>query len=169
MSASSELHHEIEQMLFHEASLLDEHRYDEWLKLLTDDVTYWMPIRSARLPGQEADEFTRPGDAALFDETRALLEARIYKLATGFAWSEDPRSRTRHIVSNLRLLEVTDDEVVATCNFIVYRSRLQTDEDLWVGRRVDRLRKVDQTWKIARREIYLDQTVLKSKNLSTFF
>jgi len=60
-------------------------------------------------------------------------------------------------------------EVTVASNMVVYRSRLDTDEDWWVGRRIDRLRKVDGRWKVARREIYLDQTVLKSKNLSTFF
>jgi 3-phenylpropionate/cinnamic acid dioxygenase small subunit len=59
--------------------------------------------------------------------------------------------------------------VTVGCNMVVYRSRLDTDEDWWVGRRIDRLRNVEGHWKIARREIYLDQTVLKSKNLTTFF
>lgn len=61
------------------------------------------------------------------------------------------------------------DELTVRANMIVYRCRLDTDEDWWVGRRVDRLRRVDGRWKIAQRAIYLDQTVLTSKNLSTFF
>ena len=54
-------------------------------------------------------------------------------------------------------------------NWIVYRTRLAADEDLWVGRREDTLRKVGGVWKIARRHVFLDQVVLKSKNLSIFF
>jgi 3-phenylpropionate/cinnamic acid dioxygenase small subunit len=98
-----------------------------------------------------------------------VLEARVYKLSTGFAWSEDPRSRTRHLITNVRIVETpSSDEVLAECNFVVYRTRLETDEDFWVGRRLDALRRTDGAWKIARREVYLDQTVLMSKNLSTF-
>ena len=164
------LQHEIEQFLYHEAAILDERRYHDWLDLLTDDVEYWMPIRSTRALGDEAHEFTRPGESAFFDEDRSLLEERVCKLDTGFSWAEDPPSRTRHIVANVRILDrPSDDELAVTCSFIVYRTRLASDEDLWVGRREDRLRKVDGQWKIARRHIFIDQVVLGSKNLSNFF
>jgi 3-phenylpropionate/cinnamic acid dioxygenase small subunit len=170
MNSDVTLQYEIEQALYREAMLLDEHRYDEWLEVLTHDVTYWMPIRNTRAPKDAANEFTKRGDAAFFDEDRKMLEARVYKANTGFAWAEDPLSRTRHIVSNVRILEKhSDAEVTVGCNFILFRSRLDVDEDLWVGRRIDRLRNEAGQWKIASREIYLDQTVLKSKNLSTFF
>jgi len=164
------LQHELEQTLYAEARALDERRYQDWLTFFTDDATYWMPVRSTRSLDDMADEFTKPGEAALFDEDRRLLEARVYKLGTGAAWSEDPPSRTRHTVANVQIDEKrSSSDVTISCNFIVYRSRLDTEEDLWVGRRLDRLRNVDGRWKVARREIYLDQTVLKSKNLSTFF
>lgn len=164
------LQYELEQALYAEARALDERRYEDWLDLLTDDVTYWMPIRSTRTLAEMEHEFTQPGEGALFDEDRRLLEARVFKLRTGSAWAEDPPSRTRHNVSNVQIEEKHSPvEVTISCNFFLYRSRLDTDEDLWVGRRRDRLRRVDGHWKIARREIYLDQTVLQSKNLSTFF
>jgi 3-phenylpropionate/cinnamic acid dioxygenase small subunit len=161
---------EIEQALYAEAELLDERRYTDWLDCFTGDATYWMPIRSTRSRAEAEHEFTKPGDGALFDEDRRMLEMRVYKLETGVSWSEDPPSRTRHIISNVRIKERhSETELTTGCNFIVYRGRLDLEEDLWVGRRRDRLRKVDEMWKIARREIYLDQTMLKSKNLSTFF
>lgn len=164
------LQHEVEQALFHEAALLDAHEYDAWLETLTDDVTYWMPIRNTRASTDVAHEFTALGEGAYFDEDRKMLEIRVEKRTNGYAWSEDPPSRTRHCISNVRIVEKNGPaEVTVASNMIVYRSRLDTDEDWWVGRRIDRLRKVDGRWKIARREIYLDQTVLKSKNLSTFF
>jgi 3-phenylpropionate/cinnamic acid dioxygenase small subunit len=167
---SAELQYEIEQTLFAEADLLDERRFEDWLDCFTGDATYWMPIRSTRGRDDADREFTKPGEGALFDETRRMLEMRVYKLETGTSWSEDPPSRTRHFVSNVRIRERhSDAEVTASCNFFIYRSRLDTEQDLWVGRRLDRLRKEDGTWKIARREIYLDQTVLTAKNLSTFF
>ena len=163
------LQHEIEQTLYREADLLDAHDYAEWLDMLTDDVTYWMPIRETRSSAEREREFTAFGDAAYFDEDRKMLEVRVEKQSSGYAWSEDPPSRTRHCVTNVRILAREDDEVTVGCNMVVYRSRLDTDEDWWVGRRIDRLRNVEGHWKIARREIYLDQTVLKSKNLTTFF
>jgi 3-phenylpropionate/cinnamic acid dioxygenase small subunit len=164
------LQHELEQALYHEAALLDAHDYDAWLDMLTDDVTYWMPIRTTRAADDTAREFTAFGEGAYLDEDRKMLEIRVEKRTNGYAWSEDPPSRTRHCISNVRVVEKhASDDVSVSSNMLVYRSRLDTDEDWWVGRRVDRLRKVDGRWKIARREIYLDQTVLKSKNLSTFF
>ena len=164
------LQYEVEQFLYEEAALLDERRFHEWLELLTDDIEYWMPIRSTRSRGDEANEFTRLGEAAFFDENKHFLAERVRKLDTGFSWAEDPPSRTRHLVSNVRLLgQPGDTELPLSCNFIVYRTRLASDEDLWVGRREDTLRRVDGAWKIARRHIFLDQVVLKSKNLSIFF
>jgi 3-phenylpropionate/cinnamic acid dioxygenase small subunit len=164
------LQHEVEQFLYQEAAILDERRHHDWLDLLADDVEYWMPIRSTRARGDEANEFTRQGEAAFFDETKPLLAERVRKLDTGFSWAEDPPSRTRHLVSNVRILaQPSDTEVLLTCNFVVYRTRLASDEDLWVGRREDTLRKVDGAWKIARRHIFIDQVVLQSKNLSIFF
>jgi 3-phenylpropionate/cinnamic acid dioxygenase small subunit len=94
----------------------------------------------------------------------------VEKLYTGFAWAEDPPSRTRHFVGNVRILEQPADATVRVAsNFLVYRTRLAKDEDEWVGRREDTLRKVDGRWKIAKRHIFLDQVVLTSKNLSVFF
>ncbi len=164
------LQHEIEQALYHEADLLDAHDYGAWLATLTDDIAYWVPIRETRAAGEHGREFTAYGEAAYFDEDRAMLVLRVEKLRSGYAWAEDPPSRTRHFVTNVRIVERHSSvEVTAASNLLVYRSRLDTDEDWWVGRRIDRLRVVDGGWKLARREVYLDQTVLKSKNLSTFF
>jgi 3-phenylpropionate/cinnamic acid dioxygenase small subunit len=164
------LQHDLEQALYHEAALLDAHDYTAWLDMLTDDIAYWMPIRSTRSATEADAEFTAFGEGAYFDEDRAMLEIRVEKRTNGYAWSEDPPSRTRHCLTNVRVVEKHDDgDVTVSSNMVVFRSRLDMDEDWWVGRRVDRLRKVDGRWKIARREIYLDQTVLKSKNLSTFF
>jgi 3-phenylpropionate/cinnamic acid dioxygenase small subunit len=164
------LQHDVEQTLFREAALLDAHDYHAWLEMLTDDVTYWMPIRSTRSTADADREFTAFGEGALFDDDRKSLELRVEKHGTGYSWSEDPPSRTRHFLSNVRIVEKhADGELTVASNMLVYRSRLDDDETWWIGRRRDRLRKVDGRWKVARREIYLDQTVLKAKNLSTFF
>ena len=169
MNTGPGLQHEVEQFLYHEAWLLDERRYREWLDLFTEDAHYWMPIRMTRAHGDEAEELTKEYENSYFDDDKAMLVQRIEKLETGYAWAEDPPSRTRHVVSNVRIRAgATSSELTLDCYFIVYRTRLDTDEDLWIGRREDTLRKEDGQWKIARRKIVIDQTVLQSKNLSSF-
>lgn len=161
--------HEIEQFLFHEAQLLDQRKFHEWVELFTEDAHYWMPIRSTRARGEESEELTKEHEISYFDDDKPMLKQRIAKLDTGWSWSEEPPSRTRHMVTNVQVEEAAvGSEVTVSCCFIVYRTRLATDEDLWVGTREDVLRRVDGEWKIASRKIFLDQAVLKSKNLSSF-
>lgn len=163
------LQYDIEQFLYAEAALLDDRRIDEWFELLADDVEYWMPVRSTRQRGDEAHEFAEYGGPAFFDEDHRSMDQRVKKLKTGYAWAEDPPSRTRHYVSNVRVLSVNDDEVTVGVNFLLYRSRLASDEDLWAGRREDTLRRTDGGWRIRKRHIFLDHVSLTAKNLSVFF
>ena len=79
-----------------------------------------------------------------------------------------PPSRTRHLITNVRIKKVSGNEVEAHANFLVYRTRMETDQDLFVGERQDVLRRVDGSFKIAKRTIILDQTVLTAKNISVF-
>ena len=163
------LQHEVEQFYFAEAALLDERRFAEWLDLLTPDVHYWMPIRRTVMNSDLDQEFTKLGAMAFFDDDKAMLEARVKKLATGYSWSEDPPSRTRHMIHNVRVLAVDGEELTVESNFHLYRTRLESDEDSWIGRRRDRLRRVDGALRIAGRHVFLDQTVILSRNLSNFF
>jgi 3-phenylpropionate/cinnamic acid dioxygenase small subunit len=64
---------------------------------------------------------------------------------------------------------VAPQEVSATCRFLIYRNRVQTETDILVGKREDVLRSESEGWRIARRKIILDQNVLLSKNLTFFF
>ena len=65
--------------------------------------------------------------------------------------------------------DLNGEELTTLSNFILYRSRLERDVDWWVGRRVDVLRRCDDSFQIARRTIYLDQTNILARNLSNFF
>lgn len=168
-SERTALQYEVEQFLYDEAALLDARKYREWLGLVTDDIHYWMPIRRTVTKKDLDLEFTKPGDMAFFDDDRTVLEMRIKKLEASSAWSEDPPSRSRHFVSNVRVLEVRGDEITVDVCFHLYRTRLNTDVDSWVGRRTDVLRRSPNGFKIARRHIFLDQTVIVSKNMSTIF
>ena len=163
------LQHDVERFLYDEAALLDQRRYEQWLTLFTDDTRYFMPIRRTRMQHELDREFTQPGEMAFFDDDKAALSGRVTKLMTGRSWSEDPPSRTRHLITNVRVLSEDGDEVTAESNFHLYRTRLNSEEDSWIGSRRDRLRRVDDSFQIASRTIYLEQTVLLSRNLSNFF
>ena len=102
------LKQEIEEFLYHEADLLDERRYEEWLALVADDVRYWMPMRRNVKFGEEAREFTRAGqDINWFDEGKETLTRRVKQILTGIHWAEEPVSRISHMVSNIRLSRST--------------------------------------------------------------
>jgi 3-phenylpropionate/cinnamic acid dioxygenase small subunit len=169
------LQREIEEFLYGEAELLDARRFDEWLALFTDDARYWMPMRRNVPHDELAREFTREGsDVNWFDEGKDTLRRRVAQIQTGIHWAEEPPSRICHMVSNVQISKSTPDgaaapsEVSVRCRFLVYRNRVETETDILVGKREDVLRRVNGGWKIARRMVVLDQSVLLAKNL-TFF
>ncbi len=160
---------EVERFLYDEAALLDARRYRDWLGVLADDLEYWMPIRRTVTVSDIANEFTRIGDMAFFDDDRAMSEMRVKKLEAGSAWSEDPPSRSRHYVTNVRITAVEGDEITAESCICVYRTRLNTEVDTWTGRRVDGLRRDGNGFRLFKRHIFLDQTLIRSTNMSTLF
>jgi 3-phenylpropionate/cinnamic acid dioxygenase small subunit len=167
-----DLQQEIEQFLFYEASVLDDHQFDEWLGLLADDIRYVMPIRSTRANRDQAKEFSGPGDVAYFDESKASLGLRVRKLHTSSAWAEEPRSRTRHIVTNVRIVPLeTAGEYEVVSAFLLYRNRAESQTDLFAGERIDELRRCDTPagFQIFQRRILLDQAMLMANNISFFF
>lgn len=165
-----DLQHEIEQFLYAEAEMLDEGDMHAWVALFTDDVRYVMPTRTNRLRRERGQEVGKETDLAYFDDDKGSLQARVKRLDTGMAWAEDPPSRTRHLVTNVRVTPLeTEGEYAVRCCFFLYRTRLRTDENLFVGRRHDVLRRTPEGLRIARREILLDQNVILAKNLSVFF
>ncbi|WP_203337515.1 aromatic-ring-hydroxylating dioxygenase subunit beta [Nocardioides limicola] len=182
--ADRDIHFEVEQFYYREAELLDDGRYADWLELLADDLDYWMPTRTNRLRRQQALSIAARGEAGFYDETKESLAWRIRRFDSGMAWAEDPPSRTRHLVTNVRVRHaspavdegVTESDLVVKSNFLVYRSRLEREENVFAGQRADVLRRLtapdgvtDGRLQVARREILLDANVLQSKNISTFF
>jgi 3-phenylpropionate/cinnamic acid dioxygenase small subunit len=167
---------DIEDFLYAEAELLDDRKFREWLDLLTEDISYFMPIRRNVKFGQQADrENTRQGEGiSWFDEDKWTLSKRVDQILTGVHYAEEPLSRVCHLVTNVQIRRVEPSldhprEVDAGCRFLVYQNRVEYETYTFVGKRTDRLRKTAQGWKIAKREIILDQNVLLAKNLSTFF
>jgi 3-phenylpropionate/cinnamic acid dioxygenase small subunit len=169
------LRQDVEDFLYREAELLDDRRYEDWLDLFTDDVRYWMPMRR-NVPADElAREFTREGlDVNWFDEGKDTLTRRVQQIRTGVHWAEQPPSRICHMVSNVQIVHAHPDaerpqDVGVKSRFLLYRNRVETETDLLVGKREDLLRRMDGGWRIARRKIVLDQSVLLAKNLTFFF
>lgn len=153
-----------------EAWLLDERRYKEWLKLLTDDIFYYAPRRKNVYRREiEREVPARGTDLGYFEDDHQAMEVRVARLDTGMAWSDDPPARTRHLVGNLKVEPKENGEVWTKTAFLVYRSHLETDQDIYSGSREDILRPAEGSWKIAQRTILLDANVLLSKNISIFF
>lgn len=157
----------IEQFLYVESELLDDHRHREWLGLLTDDIIYRAPVRTTRRSDGRVDDERM----FWFDETRGSLELRVRRLETDVSWAEEPPSRTRRIVSNVRVRPGPDEETVAVrSNLLCFRNRGERpDSELIAAERHDVLRDVDGSWRLARREIRFDHGTLASKNLALLF
>jgi 3-phenylpropionate/cinnamic acid dioxygenase small subunit len=171
-----QLREEIEDFLYLEADLLDQRRFKDWLDLLAEDLTYFMPMRRNVKFGQQAErENTKQGEGiSWFDEDKWTLGKRVEQILTGVHYAEEPLSRVTHMVSNVRLLDVRPSvedaqEVTVGCRFLVYQNRIEYENFTFIGRRTDELRRVGTSWQIVRREIILEQNVLLAKSLSIFF
>ena len=166
----SGLRQQVEDFYYREAELLDERKLREWFDLLAEDIRYWMPIRHNRLerPESVAEELSKPGEAYYFDDDIKSLKIRVERAYSKIAWAEVPPSRTRHLITNVRVKKDDGNDIEVESNFLVYRTRMETDKDLFVGTRHDVLRRVNGSFKIARRTIILDQAVLDARNISVF-
>jgi len=163
---SAELQHRVEQFLYREVRLLSELRLEEWLDLFTEDTRYWMPARET--VADQPDAVTPDGGMAYFDDDKTFLAARIERLQSPLAHAERPPSRMRYFVSNVEVEELENDELSVRCNLMVYQSRLERTEVMYVGRREDLWRADRESWCIAVRKVILDQTLVP-RTMSTFF
>ena len=161
---------EIAEFLYHEADLLDERRYEEWLELLSDDYQYSVPLRLnvAFADNDKHGQTLAGSEMCWFDEDKETVRKRVDQLMTGGHWAEEPVSRVSHFVTNIRIVAENGPEVGLSSRFLVYRNRVSDETDFLVGRRNDTLRRVGDSWQVVRRELLLDQSVLLAKNLSIF-
>ena len=159
----------VQEFLYHEAELLDRRRFHDWLDLLADDFTYKMPTRHTVYWKSLDEEFDDLSTGMLyFDETKETMATRVAKLETNTAWAEVPPSRTRRLITNVRVKSDDGSELAVESYFYVYKSRLENVEDVYIGERLDKLRRVGDSFQIASRIIRLDQTVVMVKNISIF-
>jgi phthalate 3,4-dioxygenase subunit beta len=164
-------HQAAHQFLVEEAALLDTGDYEAWLGLLCEDIRYVMPVRVTTARGAGFDSLA---DMGHFDEDIYALRKRVQRLATDHAWTEDPPSRTRHFVSNVRTFtrgsgEQGDQELTVESALLLFRSRGDTREaDLLSAGRTDVLRQGDGGYRLASRVIHVDESVLRTQNLAVF-
>ncbi len=145
---------EFRRLLEREARFLDQLRYDDWLSMYASECVYWVP--STPNAGDPRHEI-----AIMFDDRRRL-EDRIYRMRTGFAWSQAPASRTVRLVSNVEVFSTArDDAWMLRSNFLI--SEFWGDETRqltgWAGHRIVR---GDSGWKIQTKQVNLidcDQSI----------
>jgi p-cumate 2,3-dioxygenase subunit beta len=151
---------EVEDLLYREAALLDEWRLEEWLKLLTDDAIYQVP--STDVPeGDERNTLYIIAD----DATR--IRSRVKQLVGKSAWAENPHSRTRRIIANVRVPGADGDRILVTANFAVFRMRYET-VDTYVGRYDYKLVRFGTQLKIRERRAILDNEALRPHGKISF-
>ncbi len=160
------LYFEISNLLYHEAYLLDNRKYEEWLSLLSEDLVYRMPLRVTT----ERNVSDVVEEMAYFEESKKSLTTRVKRLYTTSAWVENPAPRQRHFISNIVVEDGANaDEVQARSYFFFKRSRgsdVVTEE--MFGQRVDTIRKEEGVWRIVSRTIYPDQAVITTMNMAMF-
>lgn len=144
---------DIEDFLYEEAALLDEWRLEEWLELLTEDASYYVP--STDIP-----EGDHKSTLFLIADDATRIRSRVKQLLGRFAHAEHPRSRTRRLISNVRIRSVAGDTVRVTANFAVYRARME-QLDTYVGRYEYVLVHKDGKLKIRERRAILDLDSLR--------
>ena len=156
---------QVEDFLFEEAALLDAWRLDDWLLMLTADATYRVPSNDA--PGSQ------PADALFMiaDDGRRIRE-RVLRLKDRNAHAEFPHSRTRRLISNVRItardMGPSGDELHIEANFVVYRHRRNADIRTFIGQYRHVLRVTPEGLRIAQRKAVLDAHELGDMGLVSF-
>ena len=166
LSYGDPAHLDAHQFLVEEAALLDTADFAGWLDLLCEDIRYVMPVRVTTARGAGFDSLAGMGH---FDEDMYALRKRVQRLATDHAWTEDPPSRTRHFVTNVRTFRKEGEDLRVESALLLFRSRGDTREaDLLSAGRTDLLRATVDGLRLARREITVDESVLRTQNLAVF-
>jgi 3-phenylpropionate/cinnamic acid dioxygenase small subunit len=166
--ASGPAQAEIVQFLNHEALLLDRNRLDDWLGLLSDDLVYWMPVRLTQDRNETNGFSTSMGH---FDDTYQSMANRVRRFTTAKAvWAENPPSRYRRLVANILAYRTdSEDEYLVSSYLLLIRNRgnIPTN-DVVSAERHDIIRRTPSALRLARREIYVDQSTVGIQNLAAF-
>ena len=135
----------VEALLYREARLMDENRYEEWLQLFADDCEYWIP--------SNAENIDPSRHVSILYGGRPMLENHVQRLLEGKAFAQVPASRTRRIVGNIEV-EKVDDGWAVGANFLIYEIRKHSQR-LHGGRSEYRLVEIEQQLRIAAKKVLL--------------
>ncbi|HEV8713339.1 MAG TPA: aromatic-ring-hydroxylating dioxygenase subunit beta [Candidatus Binatia bacterium] len=138
--------HQIENFLYREARLMDEHAYDEWLSLWAEDMLYWVPCNE--------DDIDPQRHVSIIYDNRPSLEDRIERLKSGAAYAQEPKSRLRRVVSNVEIEEGENGEITVYSNFNLTELR-RSRQDTFAGRTIHKLRPQGASFKIAYKKVLL--------------
>lgn len=167
ISSADQRYGEVLDFLIDEAALLDQQDLKAWLGYLDPSLVYLAPVRETLINGDGIGLATGYNH---FDETFGSLAYKVKRLLDPMAWAENPSSRTRRMVSNLRAFELADGEIGAITNLVVFRNRGDdTHFDIISCQRTDTLRRAEGgTFRLAKRIILFDQATLNTPNLAIF-
>lgn len=163
----SEVYNRVLETLYDEAAALDERRFDDWVAFLAEDLIYTAPLRLTRNGPNKDRDVVRT--MKHFDENYGSILMRTGRLSKS-AWAEDPPSRTRRFVTNVRIAErEKSGEYEVVSYLFVERSRFDNPEnETLTAERRDVWRLVDGNYKLSVREIIVDQSTLGMSNLAIF-
>ena len=150
----------VEDLLYKEAALLDEWRLDEWLELLTEDAIY-------EVPPTDVPEGDSRNTLFIIADDAVRIRSRVKQLLGKAAWSENPRSRTRRMIANVRVLGSDGENILVTANFAVYRMRYES-VDTYIGRYDYKLAREGSILKIRERRAILDNEALRPHGKISF-
>jgi p-cumate 2,3-dioxygenase subunit beta len=151
---------EVEDLLYKEAALLDEWRLDEWLEMLTEDVIY-------QIPPTDVPEGDSRNTLFIIADDAVRIRSRVKQLLSKAAWAENPHSRTRRLITNVRVVGIEADNILATANFSVHRMRYES-VDTYIGRYEYKLIRIGQLLKIRERRAILDNEALRPHGKISF-
>lgn len=160
---------DIKTFLDYEAMLLDDYYLLwEWFGLLTDDFSYEVPIRVGR--ERHSSQSLFPKGSYHQQDNKFFVLKRLERLETEKAWAEESPSRIRRIISGVMAMPgETEDSYLVRSSFMLYRGVDRMEGDLLCGQRHDVLKKENDSFHLAKRIVYLDHTVLPTRNLGFFF
>lgn len=172
LRVDAETERAITRFLYDEAELVDNMRWDDWLTCMHPDIYYWAPVRENRVARERKEEFYPKGTSVYFEENLAFLKQRVFRLQTHMAWAEEPPSRSRHLISNVRIDAREDGNYNVRSNFLIYRSRGERSQDTIAGERRDIIVANPDApfgFQVLEREIRFDMATILVKNLSLFY
>jgi p-cumate 2,3-dioxygenase beta subunit len=151
---------EVEDLFYKEAALLDEWRLEEWQGLLTEDATY-------EIPPTDVPEGDSRNTLFIIADDAVRIRSRVKQLLGKAAWSENPRSRTRRMIANVRVVGSDGDSILVTANFAVHRMRYES-VDTYIGHYDYKLVRKGNDLRIRERRAILDNEALRPHGKISF-